>query len=409
MANDVVRNLGPGANGSFSYDSVGNAEDLYDILINLDPARTKFLSAFGTAEDAISTNFSWFTERLRPAQDNAHLEKEEYTFKEIASQEGLSNYIQHFQNGEFITDTQNRIKKAFRRGTSEFNAAVDKAIRAQREDIELMLVKSKEAHFETPGTVPARSGGIPYFLRSNSEDATVATETGVVTLTKVNKTTHPIDLQTGDFVYFTADTMPTGLEGSRVYYVRLETEANEDKNKFKLYYSLEEAVDGKGENIKPSSEGTSLKLERRNIVSLGGESDFDLEHINTVLEMIYRRGGNGNQLYMSLRNKRKFSKLVNAKITVNRDAPVMAQLNDAATYYESDFGNVTAHAHFMYPDNRLDILDMQYWDMKWLRRTHEVEGLAKTGTYEKFVIESDCGLQATAPQASGAIVDIKIN
>ena len=78
MAQDIQRNLGPGANGSFSYDSVGNAEDMRDVLINLDPVRTKFLSAFGTAEDAISTDFSWFTERLRPPQDNAHLEKEEY-------------------------------------------------------------------------------------------------------------------------------------------------------------------------------------------------------------------------------------------------------------------------------------------------------------------------------------------
>lgn len=408
MAQDVVRNLGPGANGSFSYDSVGNAEDLYDILINLDPVRTKFLSAFGTAEDAISTNFSWFTERLRPAQDNAHLEKEEYAFKEISSQEGLSNYIQHFQNGEFITDTQNRIKKAFRRGSSEFNAAVDKAIRGQREDIELMIVKSKIAKYETPGVDPARSGGIPYFLRSNSEDATVDTTTGIVTLSNVDAN-HLIDLETGDFVYFTADAMPAGLEGARVYYIRLE-EDTPLKNKFKLYYSLEEAVDGAADTeIIPTSAGTNLKLERRNVVSLGNASAFDLEHINTVLEMIYRRGGNGNQLYMSLRNKRAFSKLVNEKITVNRDAPAMAQLNDAATYYESDFGNVTAHAHFMYPDNRLDILDMQYWDMKWLRRTHEVEGLAKTGTYEKFVIESDCGLQATAPQASGAIVDIKVS
>ena len=111
MANDVSRNLGPGASGSYSYESVGNAEDLSDILVNIDPDRTKFLSAFGTADDAISTDFSWFTERMRPPQDNAHLEKEEYAFAEIDSQEGLRNFIQHFQNTGFVTDTQKRIKK----------------------------------------------------------------------------------------------------------------------------------------------------------------------------------------------------------------------------------------------------------------------------------------------------------
>lgn len=146
---------------------------------------------------------------------------------------------------------------------------------------------------------------------------------------------------------------------------------------------------------------------RRNVVSLGGAKDFTLEDINTVLEMIYRRGGNANQAYMSLRNKRKFSKLVNAQSTAYRPADTETKLNDAATVYESDFGVITASAHAMYPDSRLDILDMQYWDLKWLNNTHEVGNLAKTGTYEKFVVESDLGVQATAPQASGAIVDIK--
>ena len=406
MANDVNRKL-VGNNGSFSYDSVGNAEDLHDILININPTRTKFLSKFGTAEKAVSTDFSWFTERLRPPQDNAHLEKEDYTFSEIGTQEGLRNFIQHFQNSGFITDTQNSIKKAFRRGTSEFNAAVDHAIRGQGEDIELMIVKSKVGNLETPGTKAARSGGIPFFLQANTVDATVETTGGVVTLTGINAESNPIDLSTGDFVYFTATKMPTGLEANRIYYIRIEDSAKKDKNKFKLYYDLEEAVDGTATNIKPTDAGTALKMVRRNVVSLGGAKDFTLEDINTVLEMIYRRGGNANQAYMSLRNKRKFSKLVNAQSTAYRPADTETKLNDAATVYESDFGVITASAHAMYPDSRLDILDMQYWDLKWLNNTHEVGNLAKTGTYEKFVVESDLGVQATAPQASGAIVDIK--
>lgn len=406
MAQDVQRNLGPGANGSFSYDSVGNAEDMRDVLINLDPVRTKFLSAFGTAEDAISTDFSWFTERLRPPQDNAHLEKEEYEFHEIDSQEGLRNYIQHFQNSGFITDTQNRIKKAFKRGTSEFAAAVERALRGQGDDIELMIVKSKIANFETPGTVPARSGGIPYFLQTSALNATIADS--VVTLSEVTAE-HPVDLKTGDFVYFTATTMPAGLEANRCYYIRLADDANTRKlkNKFSLYYSLEDAVDGQNA-IQITETGTNVQMVRRNVISLNNDSDFSLEDINTVLEMIYRRGGNGNQLYMSLRNKRKFSKLINAQMTANREGKQMTQYSDAATVYESDFGTVTARAHQMYADDRCDILDMQYWDLKWLAHTHEVEGLAKTGTYEKYVVESSVGLQATAPQASGSIVNIKL-
>lgn len=407
MSADVQRNLGPGSSGSFSYTSVGNAEDLSDILVNIDPLRTKFLSSFGTADDAINTNFSWFTERLRPPQDNAHLEKEEYAFSEIDSQEGLQNFIQNFQNSGFVTDTQRKIKKVFRRGTDEFNAAVDHAIRGQGDDIEYMLVNSVTACAETPGTSPARSGGVPYFLQMATEAATVNTSTGVVSLTNVNATTHPIDLKTGDFVYFTADTMPTGLEAERPYWIRIETTAAAAKNQFKLYRDLKSAVEGiEDAEVIPTTAGTNLKMVKRNVISKGGASAYSLEDINTVMQMIYLRGGHGNQAFMSLRNKRAFSELVNAKITANRNADKSVKLNDAATVYEGDFGVVHAHAHVMYPDSRIDILDMQYHVLKWLDRTHEVADLAKTGTYDKFVVESKVGLQSSAPQASGAIVDI---
>ena len=171
---------------------------------------------------------------------------------------------------------------------------------------------------------------------------------------------------------------------------------------------MNDAVKGTASaEIKPTTTGTGLTMIRRNVVSLGGSKDFSLDDINTVMEMIYRRGGHGNQAYMSLRNKRNFSNLVNANVQANRKATDKANYNDAATVYESDFGVVNAHAHMMYPDTRMDILDLQYWDMKWLSRTHEVPNRAKTGTYDKFVIEADCGLQATAPQSSGAIIDIK--
>lgn len=405
MAQDVNRFLGPGDNGSFSYDSVGNAEDLYDLLVSVNPTKTKFLSSFGTASKATSTNFYWFSERLRPPQDNAHLEKEEYTFKEIGTQEGLSNFIQHFQNTGFITDTQSRIKKAFKRSSTEFAAAVDHAIRAQGEDIELMIATSKVARFENPGVEGARSGGIPFFLQMATETATVATGTSLVTLTDITEE-HPIDLQTGDFVYFVADTMPEGMEANRCYHIHLDESAGSLKNKFTLHYSLEDAAANKNK-VNITSEGANLKMVRRNVTSLGGERKFNLEDFNTVLEMIYRRGGNGNQAYMSLRNKREFSKLVVAQMQAQRSASEMAQYNDAATVYESDFGTITAHAHHLYADDYIHILDPQYWDLKWLAPTHEVEGLAKTGTYEKFVVESAVGVQATAPQASGAIVNIK--
>lgn len=406
---DPHRNLGPGKNTSLSYDAVGNAEDLSDVLICLQPERAKFLAQFGRQPEALNTHYEWFTERLRPPQDNAHLEKEDYKFQEIDSQEGLRNYIQHFQNTGYMTDTMRRVKRAYgtRSGEEEFARAVTNAMKGQSDDIEFMIVTSRAGHAETPASVPARSGGIPFFLNANTLAATVETTGGVVTLTDVSET-QPVDLKTGDFVYFTADTMPTGLEANKCYYIRIEDTAKELKNKFTIYPDLESAVlKDTTKQITFTDEGTNLKVIRRNVVSLGGTEDFTLDHLSHVRQMIYMRGGNGNQAFMSLRNKKRFSELVNAKMTANRDGNKSIAYNDVATVYESDFGTITAHGHMMYSNDRIDILDMQYWDLKWMAPTHEVPDLAKTGNYETFVVESDLGVYAAAPQASGAVVDIK--
>ena len=75
--------------------------------------------------------------------------------------------------------------------------------------------------------------------------------------------------------------------------------------------------------------------------------------------------------------------------------------------YESDFGVIRAEVHRMYSDTIVDFMDMNYWDMKWFDRTHEVPDLPKKGSYKEFVIESWLGLQGTQPKASGSIYNIK--
>ena len=415
MAYDVTRNLGPGVSGSYTYESVGNAEDLSDILVNIDPNRTKFYSAFGTAEPAISTSFEWFTERLRPPQDNAHYEMEEYSFNDIDSQEGLRNWIQHFQGTGRVSDTQNSVKKVFRRGTSEFDAAADRAMRSLADDIEYMIVSSASGNAETPGSVPARSGGIPYFLRLNETTAVFSESTAssgkydTVTLSQISSS-NPIDLKTGDFVYFMATTMPTGVTANKAYYIRLTTAGATLRNIFTLHPSLEDAVNNTNK-IEASTAGTSVTMVRRNVISKAGDtSGWGLDDLSDALQMIFLRGGHADQAYMSLANKRFFSALINAETQAQRDASKTNSFNEAATSFFSDFGTITAHAHMMYPDSRIDILDMQYWDLKYLHKPHEVsrDKLAKTGTYEKFVVEAALGLKGTAPQASGALINITL-
>lgn len=366
-----------------------------------------FLSSFGTADDATSTDASWFTEPLRPPQMNAHYEYEEYKFDKIPSVEGLHNYIQHFQSTGYISDTARKIKKAYAPNSDEFARAITNAFTYQGHDIEYMLVNNEAKRKESPGTQPALSGGVPYFMQINQIACTIANSTDIVTMTGVTKD-KPSGLQNGDFVTIIAEALPTGISADKLYYVRFETSSNDDLNKIKLYHTMKGAVEGiEGDKVDFTDDGTNVKLVTNNVISLGGKAEFTLDDINTVMQMANRRGGEPSMAYMSLYQKKRFSELINANIQAQRPAGTKPNYVDAAFVYEGDFGTIEAKAHPLYAEDRIDILDMQYWDLKWLFRTHQRDNLARTGTYDKYVIESALLLQGQQPKASCSVIGIK--
>ena len=61
----------------------------------------------------------------------------------------------------------------------------------------------------------------------------------------------------------------------------------------------------------------------------------------------------------------------------------------------------------MYNSDRIDIYDFDYWELRYFEKPHEVNGLDKTGTYDKFVLETKLTLQASQPKASASIIGIK--
>ncbi len=399
MAYDVQRNFEKSKNQSFTYDAIGHAEDLSPVLTNIDPEETLFYSKFGTANPAKEVNFGWFTKGLRPPMDNAHLEYEDYKYAPGGSIEGLSNNVQFFQNSGMVSDVQNEVTKAYNNehGSDLDDARYD-AYKGQAKDIEYMIVNSTNK-VDGSASVAPRSGGIPFFMKQNTVGVTVSTEDGSLTCA-----TDP-HLATGDIAYLIGDTMPTGIESGMYYYVKVD---DADAKKLFLYDSQKGAVEAiASELVKASEAGTNVQLITNNIISLGKKADFTLNDINDAMEMAFKRGGNPSEAYMSSAKFRKFSALVLATMTATRKGSEKGKVVEVATSYQGSFGVVNANIHRLYPDNRIDILDMQYWDMRYLSRPHEVTGLGKSGTYEKFVIETRVGLQGTQPKASCSITDIK--
>lgn len=398
---DVTRNLGPSKNQSYTYDAIGHAEDISPILTNIDPEETLFYSKFGNTKPATELQFSWLTKGLSPAQDNAYKEMETYTFKPSGSIQGMSNNIQFFKKSGMITDAQQKVAKVYKNehGSEIADMKYDAYVGLAK-DIEYMLVNS-ENKVDGSSTVAPRSGGVPFFMKRDLIDVTVSSTDGTVT------TTTESNLKTGDIAYFIADTMPTGLTAGLYYYVRVGEPTN--TKKLTLFDTQKGAVENIASlQVKATTAGTNVKLVTNNVVSLAGKNTFTLDNINTVMEMAFKRGGKPTEAYMSSGKFKEFSKMVLATMTATRKGTDKnAKVYEVATSYQGAFGLVNANIHRLYPDTRVDILDLQYWDMRYFTKPHEVTGLDKDGSYQKFMLEAELGLQGTQPKASCSIVDIK--
>lgn len=391
------RTVSPSKSQSLTYEALGNAEDFSPIINNIDPTKTPFLSTFDELPDAKQTEFNWLTETLNPPKENAQLEMRDYSTQNVGSLETLKNYTQILESTGKVSDLQEKVAKVYQ-GTP-MNRARKNAMIEHAKDTEFMLATSSKCNSGTDAAA-AHSGGVKYFMKVASYAATLNPATGIVTMN--GGTEH--NLKDGDFVYFTADTMPSGLQEKLVYYIHRDT--TNPTTAFTIFNTIEDAVmNTTAKQVASSTAGTGLKVVKNNVISLHGAANYTVDDINDVMQMCSIRGGNPTRAFMSHRKKRRFSDIIRGLATTNRKSGDH-DMDITANVFQTDFGIITAESHPLYGDDRIDILDMNYWGIKYLERPHQVKGLAKKGSYEEFVITSTLGLQATQPKASGSLVDI---
>lgn len=390
----ITRDMGPSKSQSVTYEAVGVAEDMSKIITNIEPESTYFLTNLPKGANAKEVEFGWLTEGLTPPKQNAHPEKVDYEFKEVGSVKGLSNYAQHFLNTGYVSDVMRLNEKVYEEN-DEYKRQLHKAMKEQARDMEYMIVNNsiKRAGAANTG---ALSGGIPYFMQSDLQDVTLTQASGLFT----TATEH--NLVTGDFIYFTATTLPDGLSSDICYYVDVLT----DKT-FNIYDTLQDAAEKVTANmVKPSTAGTAVKIKKNNIVDKEGKGNFTVADMQVAMQMAFNRGGSPTDAFMSGSKKQQFSTMVNALATTVRKSNEK-KMETIADTFSCDFGTVTAHAHRLYPDNRLDLLDMNYWELKWFMPSQVVANLPKVGSYENFAVEGWLGLKGTQPNASASIIRIK--
>ena len=157
-----------------SYDAVGIREDLRDVIYNISPEETPFLSACKKSK-ATNTYHEWQTDSLRSSTANAHVEGDVTTAEARTATTRLGNYTQIFKNAVVVPDTDEGINKAGR--AKEIAYQTMKMAKEQKLDIEKALFDNN-ARAAGASNAARELAGVPAWLTTNTDFVTGGTTDG---------------------------------------------------------------------------------------------------------------------------------------------------------------------------------------------------------------------------------------
>ena len=163
------------ANTTSTYDAIGNREDLADVIYDISPMDTPFMSGIARVS-ATATNHEWQTDSLEAAANNAVIEGEDATTTAATPSVRLGNYTQISDKVPRVTRTQRQVQSAGR--SDELEYQIMKMGKALKRDMETALLANK-AKAVGSESVARELAGIESWLSTNwNGGATGAAPTG---------------------------------------------------------------------------------------------------------------------------------------------------------------------------------------------------------------------------------------
>jgi hypothetical protein len=156
------------ANTFDTYDSVGNREDLSDVIYNIAPYDTPFLSACGKT-DATAIYHEWQTDTLAAPADNKAIEGDDAAAVAITPTTRLGNYTQISTKEIIITGTQEAIKKAGRK--SELAYQMAKKGKEIKTDMEYALIGINNARVGGNSSTARELASVQSWIKTNVSKA----------------------------------------------------------------------------------------------------------------------------------------------------------------------------------------------------------------------------------------------
>ena len=147
-----------------TYDSVGEREDLSDVIYSISPTDTPFISSAAKTK-ATAVLHEWQTDALAAAAtNNAVIEGDEATLDAVTATTRLSNSSQIMDKTVVITGTQESVDKAGR--ASELAYQIAKKAKELKRDMEA-TVTGNQAEVAGNSSTARKFGSLGAWIETN--------------------------------------------------------------------------------------------------------------------------------------------------------------------------------------------------------------------------------------------------
>jgi hypothetical protein len=151
-----------------AHTAIGQREDLTDIIYDISPTETPFMSSIGKTK-ATAVYHEWQTDSLAAATTaNAAIEGADATSATLSPTVRLGNYTQIIQKTVQVSGTLDTVNKAGRKAEKAYQLA--KASSELKRDLETILLANQGRSAGT-STVARKLGSILSWIKTNSDKA----------------------------------------------------------------------------------------------------------------------------------------------------------------------------------------------------------------------------------------------
>lgn len=152
-------------NTFLTYSAKGIREDLSNVIYNISPEETPFVSNVGKGTIS-NVVFDWQTDALAAAATNAQLEGDDTAYDAVVATARLQNYAQISSKSVVLSGTQEKVNKAGRR--SELAYQIAKKGSELKRDIEFACL-NPQAAVAGNSTTARKTCALPNFIKTNTD------------------------------------------------------------------------------------------------------------------------------------------------------------------------------------------------------------------------------------------------